>query len=205
MNLSELNDYELVSLAQEKNEQAINILHQKYQPLIYKKSKKIYSYVSKKGIELSDLIQECMIGFEEAIKNFNPKDDVTFYTFCNICMDRQLNTEITKLNREKYKILNEAIPMESINDAGEEINLADIFGSNEKNPENGFLINENIRELIKRTKEELTAFEECVFELKLQEFNYKEIADILDKTPKAIDNAIQRIKAKMKKILDASK
>lgn len=200
---SELNDYELVSLAQENNEDAINILHQKYKPLIYKKSKKIYSYVSKKGIELSDIIQECMIGFEEAIKSFNPNDNVTFYTFCNVCMDRQLNSEITKLNRTKHKILNEAIPIESINDLGEEISLADFLGSDEQNPEKGLLIDENIKELVKLTKEELTSFEECVFELKLQGFEYKEIASILDKTPKAIDNALQRIRTKIKKILES--
>ena len=202
MNFSELNDYELVSLAQEKNEEAINLLHKKYQPLIYKKCKKIYTYVSKKGVELSDLIQECMIGFEEAIKNFNPNDNVTFYTFCNICMDRQLRSEITKLNREKHKILNEAIPIESINGEGEEINLADFLISDDKNPEKDVVTHENIKELLDKIKETLTPFEECVFELRLQDFDYKEIANILEKTPKAIDNALQRIKAKLKKILE---
>lgn len=202
MKYDELNDYELVCLAQENNEDAINMLHQKYQPLINKKSQKAYHYVTKKGAELSDLIQECTIGFEEAIKNFNQDDDVTFYTFCNVCMDRQLNNEITRLNRVKYKILNEAIPIESINDYGEEVNISDFLVSEEYNPESGFLADENIREIIEETKQELTSFEECVFELKLQEFDYREIADILDKSPKAIDNALQRIRAKIKKILD---
>lgn len=201
MNYTELNDYELVSLAQEKNEDAINLLHKKYQPLINKKCKKIYNYISRKGIELSDLIQECMIGFEEAIKNFNQDDNVTFYTFCNICMDRQLRSEVTKLNREKHKILNEAIPFESVNEDGETINIADFIGSDEKNPETDILIHENIKELLNKIRKELTDFEECVFDLRLQEFNYKEIADILDKTPKAIDNALQRIKTKIKKIM----
>lgn len=204
MDYTELNDYELVSLAQEKNEEAINLLHEKYKPLIHKKCKKIYKYVSKKGIELSDLIQECMIGFEEAINNFNQDDNVTFYTFCNVCMDRQLRSEITKLNREKHKILNEAIPFESINEQGEIINLADFLGSDETNPETDFLIHENIKELLIKVKEELTDLEECVFDLRLQEFEYREIADILDKEPKAIDNALQRIKTKIKKILESN-
>ena len=204
MDYSDLNDYELVALAQEKNEEAINLLHKKYYPLIHKKCKKIYVYVYKKGVELSDLIQECMIGFEEAINNFNQNDNVTFYTFCNVCMDRQLRSEIKKLNREKHKILNEAIPFESVNDDGEEINLTDFLISDEKNPETDILLHENIKELLEKIKEELTDFEECVFELRLQEFEYREIANILDKTPKAIDNALQRIKIKIKKILESN-
>jgi len=202
--LTNLNDYELVSLAQEKNEDAINLLHKKYEPLINKKCRKIYNYVKTKGIELSDLIQECLIGFEEAINNFNQKDNVTFYTFCNLCMDRQLRSEITKLNRDKHKILNEAIPLEITNDQGEEINITDFIVDNEKTPETDILIHENITELITKIKEELTDFEECVFDLRLQEFEYKEIASILDKSPKAIDNALQRIKAKIKKIKENS-
>ena len=63
----EYNDYELVSLAQENNEEAINILHKKYKDIINTKSKKIYSYLKNTGIELSDVIQEATIGFEEAI------------------------------------------------------------------------------------------------------------------------------------------
>ena len=203
MQYNDLNDYELVSLAQDKNEDAINLLHKKYYPLIHKKCKKIYAYVSKKGIELSDLIQECMIGFEEAINNFNQDDNVTFYTFCNICMDRQLRSEIKKLNREKHKILNEAIPFESFNEEGESINLADFLAS-EENLETDFLLHENLKEQLKKIKEELTEFEECVFDLRIQEFDYREIADILDKTPKAIDNALQRIKTKIKKILESN-
>ena len=66
----DINDYELVSMAQEFNEDAMNMLHEKYQPLINKKSRKYFKYLHNKGIELSDLIQECMIGFEEAIHVF---------------------------------------------------------------------------------------------------------------------------------------
>ena len=201
MDYRNLNDNELVFLAQEKNEQANTILHEKYKPLITKKSTRIYRFVKGKGIEYSDIFQECVIGFEEAIISFNSDDDVTFYTFCNLCMDRQLNTLIRKLNRDKYKILNEAVPIESINDFGEEISLADIFGSEEQNPERGIIANENIKELIKKIEHELTPLEECVYNLKIQGFNYKEIADILDRPAKTIDNAFQRIRIKAEKIL----
>ena len=202
MDYSKFNDYELVNMAQDNNEDAINMLHIKYKPLINKKCKKIYPYVSSKGLEYDDLVQECLIGFEEAIINFKQDDDVTFYTFCNICMDRQLKSEITKLNRDKHKILNEAIPISVMDDSGEELNLVDFFVNDSNDPLKDILSHEKFMNLIRRLKGELTDFEECVFELRLQDFDYREIAKILDKEPKSIDNALTRIKIKFRKIID---
>lgn len=196
----DLNDYELVSIAQELNEDAINLLHEKYQPLINKKCRKYMKYLHNKGIELSDLIQECTIGFEEAIHNFNPSDDVSFYTFANVCMDRQLMSELRRQNRDKYKLLNEAVPLETI-DEEETPNLIDFIQDNSTNPELGLLSNEEYNELATTIIKELTPLEECVFKLKIQNFGYKEIADILDKDEKSIDNAIQRIKVKIKSLM----
>lgn len=195
----DLNDYELVSMAQEYNEDAINALHEKYQPLINKKCHKYIKYLQNKGIELADLIQECTIGFEEAIHNFDPNDNVSFYTFANVCMDRQLMSELTRQNRDKYKFLNEAVPLETI-DEESDINLIDFIQDNSHNPEVGLVSNEEFKELYENISKELTSLEECVFKLKLQGFGYKEIADILDKDEKSIDNAIQRIKAKIKSL-----
>lgn len=199
-NYQDLNDYELVSVAQEYNEDALNLLHEKYQPLINKKCHKYIKYMQNKGVELSDLIQECMIGFEEAIHNFNPNDNVSFYTFANVCMDRQLMSELTRQNRDKYKFLNEAIPLETI-DEDDDTNLIDFIQDNSKNPELGLLSNEEFKELYATISKGLTALEECVFKLKLQGFNYKEISDILDKDEKSIDNAIQRIKTKIRSLM----
>ena len=192
------NDYELISLAQEHNEDAVNILHEKYQPLINKKSRKFFKYLQNKGVELSDLIQECTIGFEEAIQNFNSSEDVSFYTFANVCMDRQLMSELTRQNRDKYKFLNEAVPLETINEDNDTSNLIDFIQDNTNNPELGLLFDEEFKELYAKISKQLTELEECVFKLKLQAFSYKEIADILDKDEKSIDNAIQRIKTKIK-------
>ena len=68
----ELNDYELVSMAQEKNEDAINLIHKKYQPIIYQKCRKILKYLHNKGIDLADLIQEGSLAIELAIQNLIP-------------------------------------------------------------------------------------------------------------------------------------
>ena len=110
-------------------------------------------------------------------------------------MDRQLLTEIKRINRDKYKLLNEAIPLETL-DTENDVNLIDFLQDNTDNPELGLLEEIEYQELYDKIKKNLTQLEECVFDLKLQNFNYKEIADILDKDPKSIDNAIQRIKLK---------
>jgi len=200
----ELNDYELVDMAQEMNEDASTILYQKYQPLISKKSRKFYKYLQNKGIELADLIQECTIGFEEAVKYFNPLENVSFYTFASICMDRQLITELKKLNREKHKFLNEAVPLETIDETSENGNLINFIKDNSYNPELDLFNEEELQNLFEEATKELTSLEECVFKLKVQGFNYKEIADILDKDQKSIDNAIQRIKLKLKTVISKS-
>ena len=196
-----LNDYELVSQAQELNEDAINILNEKYRPLIQKKCRKYIKYLKNKGLELEDLYQECILAFNDAITNFNELDDVSFYTFQNLCIDRKLVSELVKHNREKNKILNEAVPLE-IYEKGKEVNLEDLIRDNKPNPELGIVQEEDLNLLIDNVLSELTDLEEFVFKLKIEGFNYKEISDILDKDEKSIDNAIQRIKQKMKALLN---
>lgn len=195
----EYNDNELVALAIEHNEDAIRILHEKYMPLINKKASKIYKYISKKGVELADIKQECLIGFEEAIKNFNPDQDALFFTFANLCMDRQMNSLMLKVNRNKHKILNEAISIDIVNDQGDSVDLLNLIPDN--NTEDKLMDSLIEKELMNEIKNNLTHLETLVFGLKIQGFSYKEIADILDKDVKSIDNAVQRIKAKLKEIL----
>ena len=187
--MQEYNDYELVALAKENNEEAINIIYQKYQPLIYKKARYIYNIIGSKGIELSDIIQEGMIGLEEAINRYNEKDNTLFYTFALI----------SKVNRDKHKILNEAVSYDTNDD--EEISLLNYIYDKTDNPEYGLISEEEEEELYQKIKSQISDFESTVFDLKIQGFTYKEIASILDKDPKTIDNALSRLKTKIKNIL----
>ena len=82
----EYNDFEFISLAHEQNEDAINIIYEKYKPIIVSKCNTYIKYI--KGIELSDLIQECFIVLNAAINTFNQEKDIIFYTFINLCIDR---------------------------------------------------------------------------------------------------------------------
>ena len=191
------NDYELVSLAQEKNEEAINILYEKYKDLIYSRAKKVFYCLKNKGLELSDVIQEAMIGFEEAINGYNQDDKALFYTFALVCVDRQLKTLVLKHNRDKYKILNEAITL----DSDDENSLYNLL-SDDITPETEFFSKEEANNIYLKLKDSLTEFEELVFDLKVQGCSYDEISDILAIDSKDIYNAVTRIRNKAYKIIN---
>ena len=103
------NDYELVFLAQENNEDAINLIYQKYKPIIVKKSKNAIVFADHHGIDINDIMQEGFIGLDEAIKNFSQDTTASFYTFALLCIDRQILNYIRKMTGKKDQALNDAI------------------------------------------------------------------------------------------------
>ncbi len=194
MNYDDLNDYELISYIQENNEEANNIIIKKYEPLISSMATRMLQSCPYLGLEKSDLIQEGMIGLNHAIGYFNEQKDITFYTFAKTCIERRLISTIISANRLKHKHLNESISFDTEDDGSLEYFLRD----NSTNPEKIVVDEKETEDLIDIIRAKLTDFEDQVFELMLSYFNYKEIADILDKEPKQVDNAIQRIKNKVR-------
>lgn len=201
MNYQEYNDYELIQYISENNEEANNIMFKKYEPLIIGIAKKMFKYGSKYGLELNDLIQEGMLALSDAITNFSDQKEAIFYTYAKTCVERKMISLVISSNRLKHRILNESISIESTNDNGETTNLEYLFKDDRDNPENILLSEEYEKELIKKAEKILTTFELQVFELKLNGFDYREIAEMLDKEPKSIDNALQRIKNKIKECI----
>lgn len=201
MNYRELNDHELLSYIQESNEEAEEILYKKYEPLINSSAKKMYTYCKNSGLELNDLIQEGMIGLNQAILTYKDYKDTLFYTYAKTCVDRKIISLVIGASRQKHKILNNSLSFEKEFEDNENSKLENIIKDNRKNPEELLISIEKTEELIKKIKSTLTELEEQVFDLKLNDFNYKEIAEILEKEPKVIDNAIQRIRQKAKKII----
>ena len=184
-------DYELVYLAQEGNEDAINIIYDKYKPIIVKKSKNAIVFVTHHGIEINDIMQEGYIGLEEAIRNFSQDSEATFYTFASLCIDRQLINFLRKINGNKDRVLNEAIML----DDSLEKTLTDNY-----NVEDNLLGKDNNEQITKMLRDALTDFEKNVFDLRIRGYSFEEIAKKLNKDLKSIYNTLQRIKAKFKKI-----
>lgn len=201
MNYRDLNDNELLSYIAEAHGEAEEMIYLKYEPLIYKTAKRMYTYCKNTGLELNDLVQEGMLGLNQAVNTFKDNKETLFYTYAKTCIERKIITMVVAATRQKHRILNNSLSFEKEFEEGENTKLEGIIKDTKENPEEILINSETEEELIKKIKESLTDFEIQVFELKLNYFNYKEIAEILDKEPKAIDNALQRIRIKAKKII----
>lgn len=196
MNYKDFNDFELLDYIYGQNEDANEILLYKYRPLIVNIAKK---YQPKDGsFDLNDLIQEGMLALNSAITNYNDSKNANFGTFAKLCIERRIVNYIRSFRRDKNKVLNEAISYNLEEDNSMDRYLAD------KSLEPLTMVTnlEDDKLLVEQINKDLTKLEQDVFNLKLKGYDYKEIALKLDKTPKAIDNAIQRIKNKIKNILD---
>lgn len=196
MEYKEFNDYELLDYIAEGNEDANNIIIKKYEPLINKMTIKMLPYCKNNGLEKSDLVQEGMIGLNHAIERYHEQKNVLFYTYAKKCIERKIISVVIASNRNKNKILNESISYDD-----DENLLLRFIKSQTPSPEEEILNLEIEEDLLQRIKIVLTDLEEQVFTLLMSGFKYKEIAEILDKDQKSIDNAIQRIKVKIRNII----
>jgi len=187
------NDYELIHSAQEGNEDAINYIYKKYKPIIIKKSNIAIIKATNLGVEINDIMQESYIALKEAIDNFKEQDETTFYTFANLCIDRKISSYIKRMKAGKGKILNEAIYIDE--------NLENVLATS-NDTEEEILANNQEKEIIEKVLPELSIKEKEVFKLRIKGLSYEEIATKLNKDQKSIYNTLQRIKQKIKKIME---
>lgn len=193
MILSEYNDYELVSLAQEGNEDAINLIYKKYKPVIVKKSHDAIYRANHHGIEISDIMQEGYIGLEDAINKFSESDNTCFYTFANLCIEREIINYLRKTTRGRNRILNDAGPI----DECLEMTVKDDYDT-----EFSIIYEETKNSIIDKIEKEFTDFEKDVFKYKIDGYSIEEIANTLNRDLKSIYNTIHRIKSKFRKFID---
>ena len=186
------NDYETVFLAQSGNEDAINLIYQKYKPLIIKKSERAIVYATHHGIDINDIMQEAFIGLDEAIRKYSQDTKATFYTFAMICVERQIYNYLRKMTGGKDRALNEAIHITE--------NLERTIDDG-NNIEGSFIDKDYDARMVERIREELTDFERKVFDMKIKGYSFEEIANTLGKDLKSIYNTFHRIKTKIKKII----
>lgn len=191
------NDYELLYLVEEENEDAKNMFFEKYKPLVEVTANKYYHYIRNKGYELNDLIQEGLLGLNNAIKDFKHQKNVKFITFASVCIERQIQSFIRNVTRQKHKVLNDSLSIDYSNDINGRSLLDILFDPQNLNPEDSFISEEEEEELMDNIKEILTDKEFEVFELRIQGFSYQEIAKLLNISTKSVDGTIYRIKNKI--------
>jgi len=200
MDYKEYSDSELCSMICENNEDAKDILFKKYKYIIDIIIKKYSLSAVKVGIEYNDLYQEALVGFTDALNSYDENKDASIATFITLCVERKLQNTILKAKTIKNKIFLQALSLDYQEDS--ESPLSEIISDNSKNdPLNNMTNDESYMELIEKIKKELSNSEYEVFTLMISGLNYIEIAEQLDKNPKQIDNAIQRLKTKIKKII----
>ena len=169
----------------------------KYKFLLKKKAKEMYLL----GGENDDLIQEGMIGLFKAVRDYDSEQGTSFASFADLCISRQMYSAIKASQRQKHMPLNSYISLyEQGEDTQEEKQqplIETIQTMKDNNPEELFLNKEYLQMIEQELKQRLSDLENRVLHLHLLGIDYQTIAKLLDKSPKSIDNALQRIKAKM--------
>lgn len=196
---SSYSDEELLSRLKEDESGITDYLLEKYKNLVRKKAKAMFLI----GGDNEDLIQEGMIGLFKAIRDYNPTKNTGFFNFAELCITRQIYTAVTSAGRQKHIPLNSYISIYSkVSDSEKDgVELFEVMeGDSENNPESLLIHQENLEQLENYIEENLSDFEKEVLDLHLTGLGYQTIAGILEKQPKSVDNALQRIKNKIAKL-----
>ena len=194
-------DEMLISDFRSGNSEIMDYIMVKYKSMVRKKARAMYLI----GGENEDLIQEGMIGLIKAVRDYNPSQKASFASFAELCVSRQMYTAIEASKRKKHLPLNSYISLYEDRGSGDEeknIPLIDtIEPAVENNPETLYFGKKFTEVFVEELKQNLSALENRVLYLHLMGTDYKTIAELLDKSPKAIDNALQRIRSKAEKLL----
>lgn len=190
MNEELIND-EVIKLAQNGDQEALNLILKEYKKLIYLNIRNYFLV----GADQDDLLQEGTIGLLKAIKNYS-EGKASFKTFATLCIRRQILTAVRSSTAQKNSALNEASGNNLETEDGHEDYPKELYSNVRYNPEAIFLSKEKIMEFQDFVEHNFSPFERQVFNYMIKGFSYKEIAEELEKTPKVIDNSFQRIKRK---------
>ena len=195
-------DEQLIRKLREGETAIMDYIISKYKHVVIRAAKAMYLL----GGENDDLIQEGMIGLFKAVRDFDINQETSFYSFAELCISRQMYTAIKLSQRQKHMPLNSYISLYDIKKTASEDKQSPLIEQLEmetnNNPEELFIDKERMLMLVHELNERLSDMERRVLHLHLQGEDYRSIAELLDKSPKSIDNALQRIRQKMRTILE---
>lgn len=202
-----MDEKEVIACAREGDNDAVDYLMEKYKNIVRQKARRLYII----GGDTEDLIQEGMIGLYKALRDYDSEKNVSFYTFADLCISRQIYSAIKASNRKKNQPLNTYISFyapvgKKDEETEEDISLVDVmFWNKNANPEKIVVDKEHINVIEYELERRLSQMENEVLKLYVKGYSYVQIAEILEKSPKSIDNTLQRIKAKVTAILQENK
>ena len=190
MNEELIND-EVIKLAQNGDQEALDLILKEYKKLIYLNIRNYFLV----GADQDDLLQEGTIGLLKAIKNYS-EGKASFKTFATLCIRRQILTAVRSSTAQKNSALNEASGNNLETEDGHEDYPKELYSNVRYNPEAIFLSKEKIMEFQDFVEHNFSPFERQVFNYMIKGFSYKEIEEELEKNPLVIDHSFQRIKRK---------
>lgn len=192
-----VNDYELLYLVGENNEEVYNSIYAKYKPLIHRMAKTLCENYKSALVEYDDLFQEGMYGLNNAIKSFNGKSGSLFYTLAKLCISREMNGYVAKMLRGKNMILSSAVSFDTPISKNDFV-VEDTLYSHDDSVELQFESIE-MEKYILDLKYELKDEYMPVYELKLNGFSNAAIATLLDLRYKDVDNYLRSIKKTLRR------
>lgn len=196
-------DEELIVRLHDGETDIMDFIMNKYKNLVRSKAKSMYIL----GADREDLIQEGMVGLFKAVRDYDSGRDASFYTFAELCISRQMYTAVQASGRQKHMPLNSYISLyanaaEQGGEAENETELVDTLSDiADRSPEELLIDKENLELLEKIIDKELSSFEKQVLDLYVTGMSYSQIAKVLGKDDKSTDNALQRIKNKLRRLV----
>lgn len=181
-------DEVLVSLAQNNDTDALTELIRRYLPLIRRKA----GGYTTSSADRDDLIQEGLIGLLNAVKTFSVAKGAGFKTYCYVCVQNRMLTELEKRFSNKQQALQNYVPLEELDSS---------VGSGEiDDPFRIVAAQESHDLLMEKAKTLLSGLEQETLSLYLSGHSYEEMARQLNLTTKAVDNALQRVRRKLREM-----
>ena len=188
--LEKLTDEELVERIRAGETSCMDTLIERYKRQVRNQARTLYLI----GGDSDDLIQKGMLGLFKAIRDYRPEKEVSFEAFAKLCISRQLYSAVQAAGRQKHVPLNTYVELSDQLDAQDD-------GPQGKSPEELLIDRENMEKLKEEIWQLLSPMEKKILRSYLDGESYTETASRLNKSPKSVDNALQRIRRKLKKFL----
>lgn len=201
MKYKDTSDGQLITMLHEASEDAKDVLFEKYKYIIDIEIKKYSKMARTLGYDVNDLYQDALVGFSDALVSYRDDKHAALPSFITLCVDRKLQVSIKKAGRLKNKLLNDSLSLEHVYESYASPLMDLLSDNNENDPLENILKEEKLTELVNSITDSLSAAEYEVYSLMINGLKYDEIATLLNKSLKQVDNTIQRVRNKIKKIL----
>jgi RNA polymerase sporulation-specific sigma factor len=195
INYEELTDEQVIRLSHASDRHAEEVIYERYKNFVRSKARSYFLV----GADREDLIQEGMIGLYKAMRDFDEEKQTTFRTFAEMCIVRQIITAIKTATRQKHIPLNNYLSLNKpLNDEDTDRTLMDTLSSVKMyNPEDILINEEDYQSIRQKIDSILSGLEKQTLFYYLEGRSYQEIAVMLKRSTKSVDNALQRIKRKL--------